>query len=613
MADAAARSLQYEYKANSNLVLQADTRLIEKRGRDESTGEVLSLSGKLTGTKMGDRAIRTKPSAEDDEKGAATKRKKSSSQRPQKRRRNDKEFGFLSGRQSVLTEDLDALASVYKPKTAETRQTYEVLLSFIQEALGDQPRDVLQGAVDEILRTLKNGEMRDSEKKRDTQELLGTPITEERFALLVNLGKKITDYGKDDGANGNDDIDETYGINVQFQESDEEDDDNMGDDDDKDDQDEDEDVQEKGAIKAEASGDRWGKSDRGDGATSQGSLHPLEIDAHWLQRKLSKYFSDATTSQQKSKEVLSILESAADNRECENKLVLLLGYDCFDFIKLLLQNKKTIVYCIKLLKCKDEDEREIVKSAMRRSRELAPILAILEGEENEDLKAGGGSSGMDKSDKKTIQQSKEEEEEIGPEMLSLEELAFENGSHFMTNKRCELPEGSTRKQQKGYEEVEVPAAKPKEMSDNEKNVAIEDLPAYAQPAFKGFKSLNRIQSQLKSACLESNENLLLCAPTGAGKTNVALLTILKEISKHVDPETGLIRADEFKIVYVAPMKSLVQEMVGNFTKRLESYKIKVGELTGDSQMSKEQIAETQVISHGVMFSLKFESCICQRQ
>ena len=61
MADAAARSLQYEYKANSNLVLQADTRLIEKRSRDEATGEVVSLAGKLTGKGMGSKALRTKP------------------------------------------------------------------------------------------------------------------------------------------------------------------------------------------------------------------------------------------------------------------------------------------------------------------------------------------------------------------------------------------------------------------------------------------------------------------------------------------------------------------------------------------------------------------------
>ena len=50
---------------------------------------------------------------------------------------------------------------------------------------------------------------------------------------------------------------------------------------------------------------------------------------------------------------------------------------------------------------------------------------------------------------------------------------------------------------------------------------------------------------------------------GAGKTNVALLTMLREIGKHVNPD-GTINGDEFKIIYVAPMKSLVQEMVGGF-------------------------------------------------
>lgn len=35
--------------------------LIERRGKDEATGEVQSLVGKLKGTRMGDRAERTKP------------------------------------------------------------------------------------------------------------------------------------------------------------------------------------------------------------------------------------------------------------------------------------------------------------------------------------------------------------------------------------------------------------------------------------------------------------------------------------------------------------------------------------------------------------------------
>ena len=52
----------------SNLVLQADRNLIEKRARDEPTGEVQSLVGKLTGTRMGDRYERTRPPAKEESK-----------------------------------------------------------------------------------------------------------------------------------------------------------------------------------------------------------------------------------------------------------------------------------------------------------------------------------------------------------------------------------------------------------------------------------------------------------------------------------------------------------------------------------------------------------------
>jgi replicative superfamily II helicase len=50
-----------------------------------------------------------------------------------------------------------------------------------------------------------------------------------------------------------------------------------------------------------------------------------------------------------------------------------------------------------------------------------------------------------------------------------------------------------------------------------------------------------------------NRNLLICAPTGAGKTNVALMTVLREIKQNMD-EFGVIDRDAFKVVYVAPMK-----------------------------------------------------------
>ena len=45
--------------------------------------------------------------------------------------------------------------------------------------------------------------------------------------------------------------------------------------------------------------------------------------------------------------------------------------------------------------------------------------------------------------------------------VDLEDLVFNEGSHFMANKRCQLPGGSFRQTKKGYEEVHVPALKPK--------------------------------------------------------------------------------------------------------------------------------------------------------
>jgi pre-mRNA-splicing helicase BRR2 len=74
-----------------------------------------------------------------------------------------------------------------------------------------------------------------------------------------------------------------------------------------------------------------------------------------------------------------------------------------------------------------------------------------------------------------------------------------------------------------------------------------------------------------------------------------MLAMLNELGKHRDEATRTFDLDSFKMVYVAPMKALVQEQVGQFGKRLGVFGVKVGELTGDSQMTKQQIAETQLI------------------
>ncbi|XP_066277510.1 U5 small nuclear ribonucleoprotein 200 kDa helicase-like [Branchiostoma lanceolatum] len=586
MADASARSLQYEYKANSNLVLQADRSLIDRRSRDEATGEVMSLVGKLQESRMGDRYQRTKPPLMEERKA---KRKK--------RDEDQYDVKKMKG-MTLLSEGIeDMVGIVYRPKTQETRQTYEMILSVIQDALGDQPRDVLCGAADEVLASLKNDRMKEKDRRKEVELLLGS-MEESRYALIVNLCKKITDYGGDKEQRPiEENIDETLGVNVQFESDEEEDDDDVyGEvrDAQSDDDEEGEEAEITGTLKAE------GLTESKDQGKGNKDLHPRDIDAYWLQRQLGKIYDDPIISQKRAEEILEILKTASDNHDCENQLVRLLGFDQFDFIKVLRQYRFMILYCTMLAAAQSEAERQRIVDKMESDTELAAILHALQEEEKGDLvqeeraRRAAARQTRVEGELEAMQVDDIAEAMRPSQMLDLEDLIFNQGSHLMANKRCQLPDGSYRKQRKGYEEVHVPALKPKPFGSDESLVSIDRLPKYAQPAFEGFKSLNRIQSRLYKASLESDENLLLCAPTGAGKTNVALLTILREIGKHINRD-GTINVDTFKIIYIAPMRSLVQEMTGNFSKRLESYGITVSELTGDHQLSREEIQGSQVI------------------
>ncbi|CAD6191493.1 unnamed protein product [Caenorhabditis auriculariae] len=579
MADELARIQQYEYRQNSNLVLSVDYNLTDRRGREEPTGEVLPLNDKIMrAMKMGDKAMRSKAPIQEQKK---------------KKKKKTEEKTIRLASKAVLGDSTE-LMGAYKPRTQETKQTYEVILAFIQEAIGDQPRDIMCGAADEVLITLKSDKIREKEKKKEVEQLLG-PLTDERTAVLINLAKKITDFSiEEEGKADNDEIDENEGVNVQFEDSDEEDEDAVvgeikGD--------ESEESEEEEGVDTEYNETLRGGMDDEVETKSRGELHPRDIDAHWIQRSLAKFYKDPLMAQQKVTEVVNILKNASDDRDAENQLVLLLGFDQFDFIKVLRQNRLMVLYCTMLRQANDED-RQAIEDEMRTRPELHHILAQLQETESTDI-VETEKAKRDKERTKRVAAAAEEAMAAGQwlagrKVLDLGDLAFAQGSHLMSNKRCELPEGSYRKQKKSYEEIHVPALKPKPFAEGEKLVSVSDLPSFAQKAFDGYKSLNRIQSRLCKSALHSDEHLLLCAPTGAGKTNVALLTILQEIGKHLNDD-GTVRLDEFKCIYIAPMKSLVQEMVGSFSKRLAPYGITVGEMTGDAQMSKEQFMATQII------------------
>ena len=168
-------------------------------------------------------------------------------------------------------------------------------------------------------------------------------------------------------------------------------------------------------------------------------------------------------------------------------------------------------------------------------------------------------------------------------------------SGYIQGTKMNLPCGFERSDNKKYEEVTVPAANKTDVNSigPAKLRPISSLDEIGQLAFRGMKSLNRIQSIVYNSAYTTSENLLVCAPTGAGKTNVAMLCIVQAIKQNI--ENGVIKKDKFKIVYVAPMKALAAEMAEGFGKRLAPLGLTVRELTGDMQLTKMEITQTQMI------------------
>ncbi|KAJ2807036.1 putative steryl acetyl hydrolase mug81 [Coemansia guatemalensis] len=178
----------------------------------------------------------------------------------------------------------------------------------------------------------------------------------------------------------------------------------------------------------------------------------------------------------------------------------------------------------------------------------------------------------------------------------------------MFGTKFSLPVGTKRDELGDHEEITIPFAKPAAQRQTERPVAIGEMDPLCQYTFRKYTSLNRIQSIIYPTAYGTNENILLSAPTGAGKTDVALLTILRTISQYCTPspsELGwtdtsrkpalAVARSEFKIVYVAPMKALAAEVVEKYRSRLQWLGIQCRELTGDMQLTKAEVKATQII------------------
>jgi pre-mRNA-splicing helicase BRR2 len=135
--------------------------------------------------------------------------------------------------------------------------------------------------------------------------------------------------------------------------------------------------EEDGQETHEAEGMQMGGVDDEEMEEVNEGLNVQDIDAYWLQRKISQAYGDIDPqlSQKNAEEVLKYL-AEGDDRDVENRLVMLLDYDKFDLIKLLLRNRLKVVWCTRLARAEDDDAKKKIEEEM--SEGGPALVAILE-------------------------------------------------------------------------------------------------------------------------------------------------------------------------------------------------------------------------------------------
>ena len=312
----------------------------------------------------------------------------------------------------------------------------------------------------------------------------------------------------------------------------------------------------------------------------EASQHPWGHE--WLRSKClgiacKKSGLDAEALQQ---QLSAMLASDMKDDELQISLADILGYDDLDFIIELITHRKDITAP------KDQDASSVNgiygRLQTRQQREMALQR-------------------QDQSHKTTALGPAQNREELKyPHVYKVHSAGNTLSSG---GRKYGLPEGSKKIEHEKYDEYTIPAAKVGTLGVGRKLVEISEMDGLCRRTFKGYKSLNRMQSLVYRVAYETNENMLICAPTGAGKTDAAMLAILNTISHNISPRPTeepdasefIVNSDDFKIIYVAPMKALAAEITEKLGRRLAWLGINVRELTGDMHLTKKEITQTQII------------------
>ncbi|XP_058126736.1 probable ATP-dependent DNA helicase HFM1 [Anopheles ziemanni] len=113
------------------------------------------------------------------------------------------------------------------------------------------------------------------------------------------------------------------------------------------------------------------------------------------------------------------------------------------------------------------------------------------------------------------------------------------------------------------------------LSAENRPFTINDLPPAVRVAFPGLKAFNKLQVTVAGAVLQSEDSLVVNAPTGSGKTVILELAIVK-----LSVECAGVKP--FRVVYLAPTRSLCAEKYHEWRTRFAALGVSCIQYDGDN-------------------------------
>lgn len=236
------------------------------------------------------------------------------------------------------------------------------------------------------------------------------------------------------------------------------------------------------------------------GSSSESAeIHGTAIDGTAECKRLSWFldrladiaFKNGLSADVIQSQVTRLLASGRSDDQLQAEITDLVGFDDLDFIIDILSKKQDVLLAIQA----SEQRFDAVKGRLLSKSEREVALKRQDFEHKNALLAPASNR--------------------EPQYPHVYTSYHAGNTLSFAGKKYALPAGSERRQFEKHEEYFIPARRKSLPGPGEKLVQIADLDALCRNTFKGYRTLNRMQSLVFPVGYKTNENMLICAPTGA--------------------------------------------------------------------------------------------------